>query len=179
MRLKTRMLKREPAYFTDLGETHIYSYIVHRLDCSYDSGKVQPLYNFDLLLIYSILFTQVPIPSSPTSTTSPSLSHNGGFLPIPTPCGLTKIISCNESPSRSIHSRSCKNQISRKKGRPLTQKANCLCYPKDHILGTTVLDCFAVNLGGNLKGLWIFDQSTRYNAWPIRSPPILRILELA
>lgn len=46
------------------------------------------IHSFGLLLMYSILFTQVPMLSRPTSTTSPSLSHNGGFLPDPTPCGL-------------------------------------------------------------------------------------------
>ena len=45
-------------------------------------------HSFDRPLTYSTLLTHVPIPSRPTSTMSPSLSHNGGFLPDPTPCGL-------------------------------------------------------------------------------------------
>lgn len=51
----------------------------------YDADKTQQLYSFGLLLICSILFTQVPMPSRLTSTTSPSLSHNCGSLPMPTP----------------------------------------------------------------------------------------------
>lgn len=42
-----------------------------------------------LLKVYSTLFVQLPIPSRLTSTISLSLSHKGGLLPEPTPCGLS------------------------------------------------------------------------------------------
>lgn len=60
-------------------------------------------YNFDFAFENSTLLVQVPTPSNPTSTTSPSLSQSCGFLPIPTPCGL-----CSKSaPLILIGSGSC------------------------------------------------------------------------
>lgn len=41
------------------------------------------------------LFTQAPTPFKPTSATSPSFSHRGGFLPPPIPSGLVIGVSKN------------------------------------------------------------------------------------
>ena len=56
-------------------------------------------YSLGLLLTCSILLMQVPMPSRPTSTTSPSFSHIAGFLPEPTPCGVPVKI---KSPGRRV-----------------------------------------------------------------------------
>lgn len=51
-------------------------------------GTYFVIHNAALLLVYSTVLTQLPTPSSPTSTTSPSFNHTGGCFPRPTPDGL-------------------------------------------------------------------------------------------
>jgi len=47
-------------------------------------------YNFAFSLSKTTLLVQVPTPSRYTSTTSPSFNHCCGFIPIPTPSGLSQ-----------------------------------------------------------------------------------------
>ncbi len=56
-------------------------------------------YSLALALANSTLLVQVPTPSNPTSTTSPSFSQSCGFRPIPTPCGVPVKIT---SPGKSV-----------------------------------------------------------------------------
>ena len=73
--------KEPPAQDPKRSQFYLCTSVCHGYDA-------MPFQSFDLLLTWTTLFTHVPIPSSPTSTMSPSRSHSGGFRPAPTPWGL-------------------------------------------------------------------------------------------
>jgi hypothetical protein len=119
---------------------------------------------------------QVPTPSRLTSTTSPSLSHVCGFIPIPTPCGLrrksAKLVTHLEASNLAEYSRSSKDQITGQQRRPLTQKRNRLRNPKNHIRRIIVLHHLPIHLRRDLQRLGILNHVPRDNTWTERRPAI-------
>lgn len=84
-------------------------------------------YSLDFALVNSTLFVQVPTPSRPTSTVSPSFSQSCGFLPIPTPWGVPVKI---KSPGKRVV--------------PWLKKAIVLATPK--IISLVLLFCTSLPL---------------------------------